>query len=103
MTFLQALLIDTTLANPSLEENLSAPAALEEILNEPAALEENLTEPEALGRGLRMRKPPTKLAEYVSTLLHSPYPTKIPFCLLPQASNQFTTKMVLRMKTGSLP
>ena len=69
----------TTLANHSLEEILSDPAALEEISNETAVLEENLTEPEALGCGLRMRKPPTKLADYVTTLLHSSYPTKTPY------------------------
>lgn len=31
--------------------------------------------PEPLGRSLRQKKPPTKLADYVATLLHNPSPT----------------------------
>ena len=36
-------------------------------------------EPEALGRGQRIKKPPTKLADYVTTLLHQPYPSPTPY------------------------
>lgn len=36
-------------------------------------------EPTALGRGLRHKKPPTKLADYITTLLHQPPPSSTPY------------------------
>lgn len=62
---------------------------------------------EELGRGLRKNKPPTKLADYVTTLLHEPFPSVTPYPLDNYiSSSQFSENyqaFILAITTGVEP
>lgn len=62
------------------EEQVVVSEALEELEVSSEEIEE-LPQPELLGRGHRQRRAPTKLADYVTTLLHSPSPSSKPYPL----------------------
>ncbi|KAG7598815.1 GAG-pre-integrase domain [Arabidopsis suecica] len=46
-----------------------------------SSLIDESNEPERLGKGCRQKNPPVKLADYVTTLLHQPYPSATPYPL----------------------
>lgn len=67
--------------NSAADLSVSSPAA---VIPEP--------EPELLGRGMRQNRPPTRLADYVATMLHNPPPSVTPYPLDNSlSSEQFST------------
>ena len=61
--------------------------------SEASATLDTPAEPMALSRGLRHKKPPTKLADYITTLLHQPSPSSAPYPIDNYISNaQFSDK-----------